>query len=64
MWFQLLEQDIGRDLAKNIRNEEDRQRGVVVCAILEVQIFLQSQDGRITDIDSAQQTGWSDRVTQ
>lgn len=53
MRLQFLKQDIGRDLANDVGHEEDRQRGVIVGACLEIQVCLESQNGRIANIDSA-----------
>lgn len=55
MWLQLLEHNVGRNLANNIGHEKDRQGGIVIGAFLEVQVLLQSQNGCIADIDSARQ---------
>lgn len=56
MWLELPEQNVGRNLAKNIRDEENRQCGVVIRPLRKVQVCFQSQDGCVTDIDSARQT--------
>lgn len=54
MRFQFLEQEIGRNLENNIRNEEDGQRGIVFGPMQDTQVFLESENRRITDIDTAQ----------
>lgn len=51
MRLQLLEEDVGRDLATNVGHEKDRQRSVKFGTRLEVQIPLESQNGHIADIN-------------
>lgn len=57
MRLHLLQQDIGRDLADNIRNEENCQRGIILRSFYDIQVFLEAQEGGIADVDSA--TGYS-----
>jgi len=52
--LQFLEQEIGRNLEDDIRNEENGQCGVVFSPMQDTQIFLESKNRRITDIDTAQ----------
>lgn len=54
MRLQFFEEDIRRNLADNVRYEEDRQGGVILGARFEVQLTLESKNGGITDIDTAQ----------
>ena len=53
MRLEFLEQDIGRNLKDDIRDEENGQRGVIFGPLFDIQVLFQPHDGRITDIDSA-----------
>jgi hypothetical protein len=52
MGLQLLEQNIRRDFEKNIRHEENRQRGIIFRSGRQAQLRLESKDGGITDINT------------
>jgi hypothetical protein len=54
MRAELLEQDVRRDFANNIRHEKNRQRDVVLVASRNVQFSLQSQNCRVTNVHSIQ----------
>jgi hypothetical protein len=54
MGAELLEQDVRRDFANNVRHEKDRQRSVVLVASLNVQFLLQSQNSSVTDVHTIQ----------
>lgn len=53
MRLELLKQNIRWNLEQNVRHKEDGQRGIVFRAMHNVQVFLESQDSRVTDVDSA-----------
>ena len=53
MRLKFLEQDIGRNLEDDIRDEENSQGGVIFGPLFDVQIFFQPHNRGITDIDSA-----------
>lgn len=53
MGLQFLEQNIRGNLANNIRHKENRERGIVFHARFDVQIFLESENSGIANIDSA-----------
>lgn len=53
MRLEFLQQDIGRNLKDDIRDEEDGQRGVIFGALFDIQVLFQPHNGGITDIDSA-----------
>lgn len=52
MRLQSLQEDIRRDLADNVRHEEDSQGGVVFGAFFDVQVGFESKNSRVTDIDT------------
>lgn len=56
MRLELLEQNIRRNLTQDIRHEEDRQCRVVLGALHDIQVGLEPQNGRITDVDTAHKT--------
>lgn len=64
MRLQLLEQNVGRNLADDVGHEEDRQCGIIAGASFEVQILLKSQNGRIANIDSVRRICQSDRIAR
>ena len=51
---QLLEQNVGQGLEASVRNEEDRQTGIVL-PVRHVQIFLESIELCVTDIRAIQE---------
>lgn len=50
MRLQLLQQDIRRNFEDNVRNEENGQRGIIFRAVNDIQILLEPENRRITDI--------------
>lgn len=52
MRLELLEQDIARDLEKNIRHEEDDE-GVVVFMAFQLKVGVHARNLGICDVDSA-----------
>jgi hypothetical protein len=52
MGLQLLQQYVRGNLEQDVRYEEDGQSSVVLC-IFDIQIFLQSENCGIADVDSA-----------
>ena len=55
MRLEFLEQDIGRNLEDDIRDEENSQRGIIFGSLFDIQVLFQPHNGGITDIDSANQ---------
>jgi hypothetical protein len=53
MRLQFLQEDIGRNLEDNIRHKENGQCSVVFSSCLNVQVLLQPQNRRITDVNTA-----------
>jgi hypothetical protein len=51
--FQLLEDDVGRDLEQDIRNEEDNKR-VVIFRARETQLFRKSKDIGVCNVHTVQ----------
>jgi len=54
MRLQFLEQEIGRNLEDDIGNEENGQCGIVFGPVQNTQVFLESENRRVTDIDTGQ----------
>lgn len=55
MGLQLLEQNVRRNFEKNIRHEENRQRGVIFRSGRETQLRLESKNSGITDVNTMRQ---------
>lgn len=53
MRLQFLEQDIGRNLKNDIRDEENRQCRIIFGPMDNIQILLEPENRRITDIHPA-----------
>lgn len=60
MRLHLFQQDIGRDLEDDVRNEEDRQRNIILHSFFDIQVFLEAEEDGIADVDSA--TGYSKNI--
>lgn len=52
MGLEFLEEYVGRNLEDNIRDEKDRERGIIFRPFNNIQIFLESKNGGIGDIHS------------
>ena len=53
MGFHLLKQNIRRNLKDNIGDEEDSERNIILHSRFDIQVFFETQECGITNIDSA-----------
>jgi hypothetical protein len=54
--FHLFEQDVGRDLAEDIRDEEDDERRIVAVVSVEVQFLAEAKDIGVGNVDTVQES--------
>lgn len=53
MRLHLLQQNVRRNLEDNIRHEEDSERDIILHSLLDIQVFLETQERGITNINTA-----------